>query len=38
MPDWSPDGAKVIYALPSAVATWDGTNRKDDDHAFGSSL
>jgi hypothetical protein len=41
MPDWSPDGAKVIYALPSAVASWGSSNsgtRKDDDHAFGSSL
>jgi hypothetical protein len=41
MPDWSPDGSKVIYALPSAVASWASSNsgtRTDDDHAFGSSL
>ncbi len=40
MPDWSPDGASVIYALPSAVATWAGAtgNRNDDDHMFGGSL
>jgi len=38
MPDWSPDGKSVIYALPSKVASWDSGGRKDDDHMFGGSL
>jgi hypothetical protein len=49
MPDWSPDGTKVIYDLPNMVAAWDqggggrggrggGGGRTDDDHMFGGSL
>jgi hypothetical protein len=38
MPDWSPDGKSIIYVLPQAVGTWDGTGRKDDDHVFGGSI
>jgi len=47
MPDWSPDGKTVIYALPNAVAAWDqggglfggfGGARNDDDHEFGGSI
>jgi hypothetical protein len=42
MPDWSPDGASVVYVLPTKVAAWDqgggGRGRNDDDHAFGGSL
>jgi len=47
MPDWSPDGASVVYVLPASVATWDqggggggapGGARNDDDHEFGGSL
>ena len=47
MPDWSPDGASVVYVLPSKVGAWDqggggggggGGGRNDDDHEFGGSL
>ncbi|MGO9835646.1 MAG: hypothetical protein ACLP1X_15680 [Polyangiaceae bacterium] len=50
MPDWSPDGKSVIYALPNEVAAWDqgtggfgagggvGGARNDDDHEFGGSV
>jgi hypothetical protein len=38
MPDWSPDGRSVIYALPNEVATWDNGDRNDDDHEFGGNL
>jgi Tol biopolymer transport system component len=50
MPDWSPDGRSVVYALPNTVAAWDqgggggggrggvGGARNDDDHEFGGSL
>jgi hypothetical protein len=45
MPDWSPDGASVVYVLPAKVGAWDqgggggrGGGRNDDDHAFGGSL
>jgi hypothetical protein len=41
MPDWSIDGASVVYVQPSAVAHWDedaGVARDDDDHIFGGSL
>jgi hypothetical protein len=47
MPDWSPDGSKVVYVLPNSVASWDqtgislggfGGGRTDDDHMFGGSL
>ena len=38
MEDWGPDGKSVVYVLPSATASWDGTSRTDDDHIFGGSL
>jgi len=38
MPDWSVDGASIVYVQPAAVASWDGSLRNDDDHIFGGSL
>jgi hypothetical protein len=38
MPDWSPDGASVVYVLPANVGSWDQGSRNDDDHEFGGSL
>jgi hypothetical protein len=38
MPDWSVDGASLVFVVPAAVGSWDGTLRNDDDHVFGGSL
>jgi hypothetical protein len=38
MPEWSVDGTSVVYVQPSAVGSWDGSRRNDDDHVFGGSL
>ena len=41
MPDWSPDGKRVVYVEPGATASWTnshGTPLNDDDHVFGGSL
>ncbi len=38
MPDWSADGASLVYVVPSASASWDNGVRSDDDHVFGGSL
>jgi hypothetical protein len=38
MPDWSVDGTSLVYVQPTAVASWDESQRFDDDHIFGGSL
>ena len=38
MIDWSADSKSLLYVLPARVATWDGTQRNDDDHIFGGSI
>ncbi len=38
MPDWSVDGTSVVFVQPTAVGSWDGSQRHDDDHVFGGSL
>ena len=38
MPDWSVDGASVVYVVPATVGSWDNGARNDDDHIFGGSL
>ncbi|MGH7297966.1 MAG: hypothetical protein ACRELB_23700, partial [Polyangiaceae bacterium] len=38
MPDWSPDGKSIVFVMPKALGSWDGTSRTDDDHVFGGSL
>jgi hypothetical protein len=38
MEDWGPDGKSVIFVIPTAVGSWDGMSRTDDDHVFGGSL
>jgi hypothetical protein len=38
MPDWSPDGKSVVFVMPTALGSWDGQQRTDDDHVFGGSL
>ncbi|MGH7434276.1 MAG: hypothetical protein ACRENE_01215, partial [Polyangiaceae bacterium] len=38
MPDWSVDGASIVYVEPTAVGSWDFGQRNDDDHVFGGSL
>jgi hypothetical protein len=38
MPDFSVDGTSLVYVEPTAVGSWDGSQRNDDDHVFGGSL
>jgi hypothetical protein len=38
MPDWSTDGASLVYVVPKTVGSWDNGARTDDDHVFGGSL
>jgi hypothetical protein len=38
MPDWSVDGASVVFVQPAAIGSWDNSARHDDDHLFGGSL
>jgi hypothetical protein len=38
MPDWSADGASLVYVVPKAVGNWDSGQRTDDDHVFGGSI
>jgi hypothetical protein len=38
MPDWSVDGAAIVFVVPTAVASWDTSLRNDDDHIFRGSL
>jgi hypothetical protein len=38
MPDWSPDGKNLVFVVPQAVGSWDGSGRNDDDHVFGGSI
>jgi hypothetical protein len=38
MEDWGPDGKSVVFVIPTAVGSWDGASRTDDDHVFGGSL
>jgi hypothetical protein len=38
MEDWGPDGTSVVFVMPTALGSWDGASRTDDDHVFGGSL
>ena len=38
MPDFSVDGTSLAYVEPTAVGSWDGSQRNDDDHIFGGNL
>jgi len=38
MPSLSADATSLVYVLPAAIGSWDGSSHNDDDHVFGGSL